>query len=92
VIDGSRRGNSARFLNHACLTNCEVVETGDRVFIHALTAIKPGEELFIDYGLVIDGDLVPTINARRQCDDTMTRALPDSFHSRTIFHCPHTNL
>jgi hypothetical protein len=33
VIDGSRGGNSARFINHACAPNCEAIETGDRVFI-----------------------------------------------------------
>jgi hypothetical protein len=44
VIDGSRGGNSARFMNHACTPNCEAIETGDRVFIHAITAIQPGEE------------------------------------------------
>ncbi|MEI6003505.1 SET domain-containing protein-lysine N-methyltransferase, partial [Paraburkholderia bengalensis] len=38
VIDGSRGGNSARFLNHACEPNCEAIEVGDRVFIHALFA------------------------------------------------------
>ena len=32
VIDGSRGGNSARFLNHACDPNCEAIETGNRVF------------------------------------------------------------
>ena len=32
VIDGSRGGNSARFLNHACDPNCEAIETGKRVF------------------------------------------------------------
>ncbi|SKD05607.1 hypothetical protein SAMN05446934_9681 [Paraburkholderia hospita] len=61
VIDGSRGGNSARFLNHACAPNCEAIETGDRVFIHALTAIQPGEELFIDYGLVIDGEITDEV-------------------------------
>jgi SET domain-containing protein len=33
VIDGSRGGNSARLINHACAPYCEAVETGDRVFI-----------------------------------------------------------
>jgi hypothetical protein len=55
VIDGSRGGNSARFINHACAPNCEAVETGQRVFIHALVDIQPGDELFIDYGLSVDG-------------------------------------
>jgi SET domain-containing protein len=55
VIDGSRSGNSARVLNHACAPHCEAIETGDRVFIHALAAIQPGDELFIDYGLTVDG-------------------------------------
>jgi SET domain len=30
VVDGSRGGNSARFLNHACAPNCEAIGTGDR--------------------------------------------------------------
>ena len=56
VIDGSRGGNSARFLNHACAPNCEAIESGDRVFLHALADIAPGCELFIDYALVVDGE------------------------------------
>ncbi|TGN95801.1 SET domain-containing protein [Burkholderia sp. USMB20] len=54
VIDGGRGGNSARWLNHACTANCEAVEIEDRVFIHASTAIGPGEELFLDYQLAVD--------------------------------------
>jgi SET domain-containing protein len=75
VIDVSRGGNSARFLNHACAPNCEAIETGDRVFIHALTSIAPGHELFIDYGLIIDGEV--TESERTQyachCGDTACR-------------------
>ncbi|KVL19471.1 SET domain-containing protein [Burkholderia sp. MSMB1826] len=54
VIDGGRRGNSARWLNHSCDSNCEALEIGDRVFIHASAAIAPGEELFLDYQLAVD--------------------------------------
>ncbi|APA88978.1 SET domain-containing protein [Paraburkholderia sprentiae] len=54
VIDGGRRGNSARWLNHSCSANCEAVEIEDRVFIHASSAIAPGEELFLDYQLAVD--------------------------------------
>lgn len=54
VIDGGHGGNSARWLNHACAANCEAVEIEDRVFIHASSAIAPGEELFLDYQLVVD--------------------------------------
>ncbi|WP_223957574.1 SET domain-containing protein [Paraburkholderia sabiae] len=67
VIDGSRGGNSARFLNHACEPNCEAIETGDRVFIHALTAINVGDELFIDYGLVIDGEVTDDVRTQYAC-------------------------
>lgn len=48
VIDGSRGGNSARWLNHACAPNCETIEEEGRIFIHAVRPIKPGEELFIE--------------------------------------------
>ena len=67
VIDGSRGGNSARFLNHACEPNCEAIEMGDRVFIHALTAINVGDELFIDYGLVIDEELTDDVRTQYAC-------------------------
>lgn len=67
VIDGSRGGNSARFLNHACSPNCEAIETGERVFIHALAAIAPGEELFIDYCLSVDGAVTDDIRTQYRC-------------------------
>ncbi|EEA01398.1 nuclear protein SET [Burkholderia sp. H160] len=67
VIDGSRGGNSARFLNHACVPNCEAIEMGERVFIHTLAAIAPGEELFIDYGLTVDGSVTDDIRIQYTC-------------------------
>ena len=54
VIDGNVDGNAARWINHACEPNCEADEVDGRVFIKALRPIMPGEELFYDYGLVID--------------------------------------
>ncbi|OUL80615.1 SET domain-containing protein [Paraburkholderia hospita] len=67
VIDGRRGGNSARFLNHACAPNCEAIETGNRVFIHAITAIERGKELFIDYGLAVDGEITDDIREQYAC-------------------------
>jgi SET domain-containing protein len=67
VIDGSRGGNSASFLNHACTPNCKAIETGDRVFIHVLTGIRSGEDLFIDYGLAIDGEMTEDIRVQYAC-------------------------
>ena len=63
VIDGKIDGNSARWINHSCAPNCEAEEIKGRVFIHALRDIGPEEELFYDYGLVIDETL--TLLARR---------------------------
>jgi len=37
------------------------------VFIHALTDISPGEELFYDYGLVIDERYTPKLKKRFEC-------------------------
>ncbi|MGF6995486.1 SET domain-containing protein [Paraburkholderia sp. GAS32] len=65
MIDGSRGGNSARFLNHACSPSCEAIEVGDRV-IHALAAVDPGEELLIGYGLAIEGDITDDIRPSKR--------------------------
>ncbi|WP_321935219.1 SET domain-containing protein [Paraburkholderia sp. J8-2] len=56
VIDGGNRGNSARWLNHACEANCQAFEEAGRVFIYVLRDIQAGEELFISYDLALDND------------------------------------
>ena len=53
VIDATRRGNSARWINHSCAPNCEIEEEDRRVFIEARREIRPGEELTYDYNLQI---------------------------------------
>ena len=54
VIDGAEGGNDARFIDHSCDPNCEVVITRGRVFIHAIRDIPEGSELFYDYWYVTD--------------------------------------
>ena len=53
VIDATRGGNSARWINHSCAPNCEIEEVGHRVLIEARRDIRPGEELAYDYNLQI---------------------------------------
>ena len=55
VIDANVGGNSSRWINHSCQPNCEAEEDEWRVFIKALRNIGAGEELFFDYGLIIEG-------------------------------------
>ncbi|WP_429565507.1 hypothetical protein [Paraburkholderia sp. MM6662-R1] len=38
------------------------MEKGDRVVIHAITAIGPGEDLSIDYRLTVDGEITADIS------------------------------
>lgn len=67
VIDAKYGGNAARWINHACDPNCEADEVEGRVFIKALRDIAPGEELFYDYGLVIDERYTPKLKKEYEC-------------------------
>ncbi|KAB0640954.1 SET domain-containing protein-lysine N-methyltransferase [Burkholderia stagnalis] len=67
VIDGKVDGNSARWINHSCAPNCEAEELEGRVYIHALRDIEPEEELFYDYGLVIDAKLTKKLKREYAC-------------------------
>lgn len=67
VIDGKVHGNAARWINHACAPNCEADEVDGRVFIKALRDIEPGEELFYDYGLIIDERYTPKLKKQFAC-------------------------
>ena len=61
LIDGSIGGNSARWMNHSCEPNClaqvhvniDGDEARDKVLIETLRAIRAGEELTFDYGIVL---------------------------------------
>jgi len=67
VIDAGVDGNEARFVNHACDPNCESVIEDRRVFIEALRAIEPGEELTYDYQIQRESDDPPDIDAIFAC-------------------------
>lgn len=56
VIDGTRKGNDARYINHRCEANCETVTEDNRIFIEAIRNIKAGEELGYDYQLTWSED------------------------------------
>ena len=59
VIDAAIGGNSTKHLNHSCAPNCEAHEEigpdgKARIVFYALGSIRAGEELFLDYSLVVD--------------------------------------
>ena len=68
VIDANVGGNASRWINHACQPNCHAEQTDDnRVFIEALEDLSPGDELFYDYGLVIDERYTPKLKKEYEC-------------------------
>jgi uncharacterized protein len=67
VIDAGVGGNEARFVNHACDPNCESVIERARVFIDAVRAIAPGEELTYDYQIQREAGDPPDIDAVFGC-------------------------
>jgi SET domain-containing protein len=50
VIDGSRRWNVARYINHSCRPNAKPVGRRGGIVIVALRQIEPGEEITYNYG------------------------------------------
>jgi len=67
VIDAGVEGNEARFVNHACDPNCESVIENCRVFIDAVRAIEPGEELTYDYQIQREPDDPPEVDEIFAC-------------------------
>ena len=51
TIDGSRRWNVARYVNHSCRPNAEAIERRGPIIVYcARRRIKPDEEITVDYG------------------------------------------
>ncbi len=67
VIDASRGGNEARFINHSCDPNCDTEIEKGRVYIYALRDIPVGEELHYDYAYERSGDETSEDERRYKC-------------------------
>jgi len=67
VIDAKFGGNTAKWINHSCEPNLEANQDGYRVFLTALRDIDPGEELFYDYSLIIDGRKTAKVKKEHAC-------------------------
>jgi uncharacterized protein len=67
VIDATDEGNSARWINHSCLPNCEAVDDAGRIYIEAIRDIHPGDELTYDYNLLLDEPHTPAAKKAHPC-------------------------
>lgn len=53
-IDGNFDYNDARFINHACTTNCEAENIDGTIWIVATCDINKGEEILYNYGYALE--------------------------------------
>jgi len=67
VVDAAQDGNSARWINHSCDPNAEVLEEDDRLFVFALRAIEAGTEVSIDYNLQVDARKTRALKKLYEC-------------------------
>jgi SET domain-containing protein len=67
VVDAAVNGNDARWVNHCCEPNCDVVVDDGRLWIEAIRDIAPGEELCYDYAFVLPERHTPAAKRRYPC-------------------------
>ncbi|MDB4936541.1 MAG: hypothetical protein JWP87_3513 [Labilithrix sp.] len=67
VVDAGVDGNDARFINHSCDPNCEVVISDGRLLVETIKTVKAGEELAYDYNLTRGLDDDPEIEKVFAC-------------------------
>lgn len=75
IIDGGRKGNSSRWINHGCMPNCHALlkespsndRRRDKVVIEAIRRIEPGEELTYDYGITLNVPHTAWLKKRWTC-------------------------
>lgn len=69
TLDGDTADNTAKYINHSCDPSVEAEIDEDKdgsehINIYAVRAIKPGEELFIDYGEEYFDEFIRPIGCR----------------------------
>ena len=67
VVDAGVHGNAARWINHSCDPNCDVVVDGGKLFVETIRDVAPGEELAYDYGLILTTRHTPAAKRLYPC-------------------------
>ncbi|HEY4306299.1 MAG TPA: SET domain-containing protein-lysine N-methyltransferase [Gemmatimonadaceae bacterium] len=67
VVDAAVNGNDARFLNHSCDPNCDVVIEDKRLWIETIRDVESGEELAYDYAFILPERHTPAAKRRYPC-------------------------
>ena len=98
AIDGAVDGNEARFLNHSCAPNCEVIIFDGVPYFYALRDILEGAELTFDYQLqsatghrlsrALSRQLFPCHCGARGCRGTLVAPPPKAGSRRLVPDSP----
>ncbi|XP_061368682.1 histone-lysine N-methyltransferase ATXR7 isoform X2 [Gastrolobium bilobum] len=71
VVDATKRGGIARFINHSCEPNCYTkvisVEGQKKIFIYAKRHIAAGEEITYDYKFPLEEKKIPCNCGSKKC-------------------------
>ncbi|KAI8340552.1 hypothetical protein BC941DRAFT_417551 [Chlamydoabsidia padenii] len=75
VIDATKKGSIARFINHCCSPNCSAkiitVDKHKKIVIYANRDIEPGEEITYDYKFPLEADKIPCLCGSKFCKGTL---------------------
>lgn len=75
IIDATKCGNLARFINHSCNPNCTAkvitVEGQKKIVIYSKQPINVNEEITYDYKFPIEDDKIPCLCGSPQCRGTL---------------------
>ncbi|KAI3773876.1 hypothetical protein L1987_48415 [Smallanthus sonchifolius] len=75
VVDATKRGGIARFINHSCEPNCYTkvisVDGKKKIFIYAKRRIVSGEEITYNYKFPLEEKKIPCNCGSRRCRGSM---------------------
>jgi len=90
TIDGSRRWNVARYVNHSCRPNAEAIERRGPIIVYcARRKIKPDEEITVDYGKDYFAAFIG--KSRCRCPKCRERRAEQQTRRRAKTNGPHAN-
>jgi SET domain-containing protein len=75
IIDATKKGNMARFMNHSCDPNCnaKIIPSGGKkkVVVYAQKEINIGDEITYDYKFPLEDDKIKCYCGSVKCRGTL---------------------